>query len=158
MSNAPFYLPIADEVQLFTAAWQCRLPVLLRGPTGCGKTRFVEHMAASLVDRPVAPNTPRLITVACHEELTAHDLTGRYVQHGNETLWVDGPLTQAVRHGAFCYLDEVIAARKDSVVLIHPLSDHGRLLPIDQLGQVLPAHSDFMLVILTTVLGAPRRS
>jgi len=144
VSNTPFYLPIADEVQLFTAAWQCRLPVLLRGPTGCGKTRFVEHMAATLpVDRP----GDRLITVACHGDLTGSDLTGRYVLRGDETIWVDGPLTQAVRQGAFCYLDEVVEARKDTIALIHPLTDHRRMMPLDKLGEMLPAHPDFMLVI-----------
>jgi nitric oxide reductase NorQ protein len=144
VSNAPFYLPIADEIQLFTAAWKCRLPVLLRGPTGCGKTRFVEHMAATL---PVERPGNRLITVACHADLTGSDLTGRYLLRGDETTWVDGPLTQAVRQGAVCYLDEVVEARKDTIVLIHPLTDHRRILPLDKLGEVLPAHPDFMLVI-----------
>ena len=102
--SAPYYLPIADEVQLFTAAWECRLPVLLRGPTGCGKTRFVEYMAETLV--PERVGAPRLITVACHEDLTGSDLVGRFLLHGDETVWVDGPLTQAVKHGAVCYLDE----------------------------------------------------
>jgi nitric oxide reductase NorQ protein len=148
VTNAPFYLPIADEVQLFTAAWQCRLPVLLRGPTGCGKTRFVEHMAATLpVDRTAAQSPSRLITVACHEDLTGSDLVGRYLLRGDETIWVDGPLTQAVRTGSICYLDEVVEARKDTIVLIHPLTDHRRLLPLDKLGELLPAHPDFMLVI-----------
>ena len=144
MSNAPFYLPIADEVQLFTAAWQCRLPVLLRGPTGCGKTRFVEHMAATLT---AESNAQSLITVACHEDLTGSDLVGRYLLRGDETVWVDGPLTQAVRRGSICYLDEVVEARKDTIVLIHPLTDHRRILPLDKLGELLPAHPDFMLVI-----------
>lgn len=156
MSNAPFYLPIADEVQLFTAAWQCRLPVLLRGPTGCGKSRFVEHMAASL---PVEQRpTPRLITVACHGDLTASDLTGRYVSRGDESLWVDGPLTQAVRHGAICYLDELVEASEDLIVLIHPLSDQRRILPLDQAGELLSAHPEFMLVVSynPSQRGAPR--
>lgn len=151
MTDAPFYLPIADEVQLFTAAWQCRLPVLLRGPTGCGKTRFVEHMAATLPLQRSASGrdqaSPRLISVACHGDLTASDLTGRYSLHGHETVWEDGPLTQAVRHGAVCYLDEVVEARKDTIVLIHPLTDHRRILPLEKLAQQLPAHPDFMLVI-----------
>lgn len=145
-----FYLPIADEIQLFTAAWECRLPVLLRGPTGCGKTRFVEYMAQTLpVTRDAAQErgAPRLVTVACHEDLTGSDLVGRYLLQGDETRWVDGPLTQAVKHGAVCYLDEVVEARKDTIVLIHPLTDHRRLLPIDKLGQIVPAHPDFMLVI-----------
>ena len=148
VSNAPFYLPIADEVQVFTAAWQCRLPVLLRGPTGCGKTRFVEHMAATLpLDRSAGRAMPHLVTVACHEDLTGSDLTGRFVQRGDEPIWVDGPLTQAVRHGAVCYLDEVVEARKDTIVLLHPLTDHRRILPLDKLGELLPAHPDFILVI-----------
>lgn len=154
MSATPFYLPIADEVQLFTAAWECRLPVLLRGPTGCAKTRFVEYMAETLApkretdpDVGTDKNVPRLITVACHEDLTGSDLVGRFLLHGDETVWVDGPLTQAVKHGAVCYLDEIVEARKDTIVLIHPLTDHRRILPIDKLGQILPAHRDFMLVI-----------
>jgi nitric oxide reductase NorQ protein len=144
----PYYLPIADEVQVFTAAWECRLPVLLRGPTGCGKTRFVEYMAETLGSEARAAATgPRLITVACHEDLTGSDLVGRFLLQGDETVWVDGPLTQAAKRGAFCYLDEIVEARKDTIVLIHPLTDHRRILPIDKLGQILPAHPDFMLVI-----------
>jgi nitric oxide reductase NorQ protein len=144
-----YYLPIADEVEVFTAAWECRLPVLLRGPTGCGKTRFVEYMARTL---PISltradAETPRLITVACHEDLTGSDLVGRYLLRGDETIWVDGPLTQAVRSGAVCYLDEIVEARKDTIVLIHPLTDHRRILPVDKLGTILDAHPDFMLVI-----------
>lgn len=148
MTASPYYLPIADEVQLFTAAWECRLPVLLRGPTGCGKTRFVEYMAETLPSqrRPSA-SEPRLITVACHEDLTGSDLVGRYLLRGDETIWVDGPLTQAVKLGAMCYLDEIVEARKDTIVLIHPLTDHRRILPVDKLGQILPAHPEFMLVI-----------
>ncbi|MET0387866.1 MAG: CbbQ/NirQ/NorQ/GpvN family protein [Polyangiales bacterium] len=149
MSTDAFYVPVADEIQLFTAAWECRLPVLLRGPTGCGKTRFVEYMAQTL---PVAQlrasdASPRLITVACHEDLTGSDLVGRFLLRGDETVWVDGPLTQAVKHGSVCYLDEVVEARKDTIVLIHPLTDHRRILPVDKLGQILEAHPDFMLVI-----------
>jgi nitric oxide reductase NorQ protein len=146
VSAPPFYLPISDEVQLFTAAWECRLPVLLRGPTGCGKTRFVEYMAQTLAPQR-EQTTPRLITVACHEDLTGSDLVGRFLLHGDETVWVDGPLTQAVKQGAVCYLDEIVEARKDTIVLIHPLTDHRRILPVDKLGQILPAHPDFMLVI-----------
>jgi nitric oxide reductase NorQ protein len=146
VSAPPFYLPIADEVQVFTAAWECRLPVLLRGPTGCGKTRFVEYMAQTLMAQR-DPSAPRLITVACHEDLTGSDLVGRFLLQGDETIWVDGPLTQAVKHGAVCYLDEIVEARKDTIVLIHPLTDHRRILPMDKLGQILPAHPDFMLVI-----------
>jgi nitric oxide reductase NorQ protein len=150
VTASPYYLPVADEVQLFTAAWECRLPVLLRGPTGCGKTRFVEYMAQTLpTGRDVTAETAaaRLITVACHEDLTGSDLVGRFLLQGDETIWVDGPLTQAVKHGAVCYLDEIVEARKDTIVLIHPLTDHRRILPIDKLGQIMPAHPDFMLVI-----------
>ncbi len=148
MSTAPFYLPIADEVALFTAAYACRLPVLLKGPTGCGKTRFVEYMARQLrgASRNGGPDS-NLITVACHEDLTGSDLVGRYLIKGDETVWVDGPLTQAVKTGAICYLDEVVEARKDTTVLIHPLTDHRRILPIDKKGEIIEAHPDFLLVI-----------
>jgi nitric oxide reductase NorQ protein len=146
VSASAYYLPIADEVAVFTAAWECRLPVLPRGPTGCGKTRFVEHMSQALPSQR-SDSGPRLITVACHEDLTGSDLVGRYLLQGDETLWVDGPLTQAVKSGAVCYLDEIVEARKDTIVLIHPLTDHRRILPVDKLGQILPAHPDFMLVI-----------
>jgi nitric oxide reductase NorQ protein len=147
MTVAPYYLPIADEVELFTVAWECRLPVLLRGPTGCGKTRFVEAMAHRLPRTRAALDAPRLITVACHEDLTGSDLVGRFLLQGDATVFVDGPLTQAVKHGAICYLDEIVEARKDTIVLIHPLTDHRRILPIDKLGQIMEAHPDFMLVI-----------
>jgi len=148
VSAEPFYLPIGDEVTLFTAAYECRLPVLLKGPTGCGKTRFVEYMARKL--RGAAQNggpDGNLITVACHEDLTGSDLVGRYLIKGDETVWVDGPLTQAVKTGAICYLDEIVEARKDTTVLIHPLTDHRRILPIDKKGEILEAHPDFLLVI-----------
>ncbi len=141
----PYYLPIGDEVEIFSAAYKARLPVLLKGPTGCGKTRFVEHMAHELSALPEGPN--ELITVACHEDLTGSDLVGRFLIQGDETVWVDGPLTQAVRRGAICYLDEVVEARKDTTVLIHPLSDHRRILPIEKLGEILEAHAGFLLVI-----------
>jgi nitric oxide reductase NorQ protein len=143
----PWYLPVGDEVDVFTAAWQSRLPVLLKGPTGCGKTRFVEYMARRLGgvgDDGVADN---LITVACHEDLTGSDLVGRYLIKGDETVWVDGPLTQAVKAGAICYLDEIVEARKDTIVLIHPLTDHRRILPVDKKGEIITAHPDFLLVI-----------
>jgi nitric oxide reductase NorQ protein len=147
--DVPFYLPVGDEVEIFRAAWEARLPVLLKGPTGCGKTRFIEYMAATLPRRhpedAVIPGN--LITVACHEDLTGSDLVGRYLIKGDETVWIDGPLTRAVRHGAVCYLDEVVEARKDTVVLIHPLTDHRRILPIDKTGEILEAHSDFLLVL-----------
>ncbi|MEZ5742079.1 MAG: CbbQ/NirQ/NorQ/GpvN family protein [Burkholderiaceae bacterium] len=146
---APWYLPVGDEVALFEAAWTARLPVLLKGPTGCGKTRFVEHMAWRLShaagSRSVA--TEPLVTVACHEDLSATDLVGRYLLVGDDTVWMDGPLTRAVRSGALCYLDEVVEARQDTTVIIHSLTDHRRLLPIDKTGELLAAHPDFLLVI-----------
>jgi nitric oxide reductase NorQ protein len=147
-SAAPWYLPVADEVTLFEAAWRARLPVLLEGPTGCGKTRFVEHMAWRQFHRDATHllDTP-LITVACHEDLTATDLVGRYLLVNNQTVWSDGPLTRAVRHGAICYLDEVVEARKDTTVVIHSLTDHRRLLPIEKTGELLAAHPNFLLVI-----------
>ncbi len=137
-ADAPFYLPQGDEVALFTAAAAHDLPVLLKGPTGCGKTRFVTHMAARL-GRP-------LYTVACHDDLSAADLIGRYLLKGGETVWVDGPLTRAVRDGAICYLDEVVEARKDVTVVLHPLTDDRRILPIDRTGEELHAAPGFMLV------------
>jgi len=145
VKNTPYYLPIGDEAEIFEAAYACRLPVLLKGPTGCGKTRFVEWMASRMgAGSDVEGN---LITVACHEDLTGSDLVGRYLIKGDETIWVDGPLTQAVRRGAFCYLDEVVEARKDTTVLIHPLTDHRRMLPIDKRGEIIEAHPAFLLII-----------
>lgn len=137
--ETPFYLPVADEAEVFEASWKARIPVLLKGPTGCGKTRFVAHMAHKL-GRP-------LVTVACHEDLTASDLVGRYLLHGDDTVWVDGPLTAAVRHGAILYLDEVVEARKDTIVVIHPLTDHRRELSIDKLAAIVRAPAEFMLVV-----------
>jgi len=136
----PFYLPVAHEVEIFEAANAKHLPVLLKGPTGCGKTRFLEYMSYRLGPLP-------LITVACHEDLTATDLVGRYLLEGEETRWLDGPLSRAVKAGAICYLDEIVEARKDTTVLIHPLSDHRRMLPVERRGQVLEAHENFQLVI-----------
>ncbi len=154
--DEPYYLPIADEVQLFETAYAQRIPVLLKGPTGAGKTRFVEYMAYKL-GRPITKLSTRtgeqaehrmpLITVACHEDLTASDLVGRYLLDTDGTRWVDGPLTRAVKVGAICYLDEVVEARKDTTVLIHPLTDYRRLLPIEKLGQVVEANEGFLLVI-----------
>jgi nitric oxide reductase NorQ protein len=138
-AEAPFYLPQGDECNVFEAAHANALPVLLKGPTGCGKTRFVTHMAAKL-DRP-------LYTVACHDDLSAADLIGRYLLKGGETVWVDGPLTRAVREGAICYLDEVVEARKDVTVVLHPLTDDRRMLPIDRTGEELRAKPGFMLVV-----------
>ncbi len=135
----PFYAEVRGEIGLFTIAARNRMPVMLKGPTGCGKTRFVQHMAYRL-NRP-------LITVACHEDLTASDLVGRYLIKGQETVWVDGPLTLGVKHGAIVYLDEIVEARKDTTVIIHPLSDDRRLLPIEKKGQIVEAVDDFMLVI-----------
>ena len=135
----PYYRPLRNEVELFEAAYKGRLPVMLKGPTGCGKTRFVEHMAWKL-GRP-------LITVACHEDLSSTDLVGRFLLEGEETVWHDGPLTRAVRQGAICYLDEVVEARKDTVVIIHPLTDHRRRLPIEKRGTVVDAPAEFMLVV-----------
>lgn len=137
-ADAPFYLPQADECDIFAAAFAKTLPLLLKGPTGCGKTRFVAHMAARL-GRP-------LYTVACHDDLSAADLIGRYLLKGGETVWVDGPLTRAVREGAICYLDEVVEARKDVAVVLHPLTDDRRILPIDRTGEELQAAPGFMLV------------
>ncbi len=150
LTEEPWYLPLADEVQIFEAAYQARLPVLLKGPTGCGKTRFVEHMTWRLYRQTDSVRrsleTP-LLTVACHEDLTATDLVGRYLLSGDSTVWMDGPLTRAVRSGAICYLDEIVEARKDTTVVIHSLTDHRRVLPIEKTGELLDAHNDFLLVI-----------
>ena len=148
--SEPYYLPLADEVEVFEAAYDSRLPVLLKGPTGCGKTRFVEHMTWRLYETSDGPRGELdmpLVTVSCHEDLTATDLVGRYLLRGDETVWQDGPLTQAVRTGAICYLDEIVEARKDTTVLVHSLTDHRRILPIDKTGELLAAHADFLLVI-----------
>jgi nitric oxide reductase NorQ protein len=137
-AEVPFYLPQGDECEVFELAYANELPLLLKGPTGCGKTRFVAHMASRL-GRP-------LYTVACHDDLAAADLIGRYLLKGGETVWVDGPLTRAVREGAICYLDEVVEARKDVTVVLHPLTDDRRILPIDRTGEELEAAPGFMLV------------
>ncbi|MFV2089396.1 MAG: CbbQ/NirQ/NorQ/GpvN family protein [Pseudomonadales bacterium] len=145
----PYYLPIADEVALFESAYRQHIPVLLKGPTGCGKTRFVEYMSWRLhrhIGNRDEEGVP-LITVACHEDLTASDLVGRYLLEGEETRWIDGPLTRAVKVGAICYLDEVVEARKDTTVLIHPLADHRRMLPIEKRGELLEAADGFLLVM-----------
>src|SRR5690242_18984971 len=135
----PPYVPSGNECALFEHAWRRRLPVLLKGPTGCGKTRFVAHMAARL-------SLP-LHTVACHDDLTAADLTGRYLLEGDDTVWSDGPLTRAVREGGICYLDEVVEARKDVTVVLHPLTDDRRILPLERTGEELIAPPTFMLVV-----------
>ena len=137
-ASAPFYAPVADECELFETAYNNDLPMLLKGPTGCGKPRFVAHMAARL-ERP-------LYTVACHDDLSASDLVGRFLLKGGETVWVDGPLTRAVREGAICYLDEVVEARKDVTVVLHPLTDDRRILPLDKTGEEIEATPGFMLV------------
>jgi nitric oxide reductase NorQ protein len=139
ITSAPFYHQTGNERAVFEAAAASRLPVMLKGPTGCGKTRFVEHMAWHL-KRP-------LMTVACHEDMTAADLAGRYLLNGEGTVWSDGPLTTAVRHGAICYLDEVVEARQDTTVVIHPLTDNRRILPLDRKGELVAAHPDFLLVV-----------
>ncbi|MCE2945543.1 MAG: CbbQ/NirQ/NorQ/GpvN family protein [bacterium] len=138
-ATAPYYEPQGREVEIFEAAYGKRLPVMLKGPTGCGKTRFLEHMAWRL-NRP-------LVTVSCHEDLTSSDLVGRFLLEGSETVWQDGPLTRAVKAGAICYLDEIVEARTDSTVIIHPLTDHRRRLPLEKTGREISAHEDFLLVI-----------
>ncbi len=137
--DVPYYRTVANECAVFETAHRLRLPLLLKGPTGCGKTRFVAHMAARL-GRP-------LFTVACHDDLTAADLTGRYLLKGGQTEWFDGPLTRAVRMGGICYLDEIVEARKDVTVILHPLTDDRRILPLERTGETLEAPDDFMLVV-----------
>jgi nitric oxide reductase NorQ protein len=139
LESEPYYLPTADEVSLFEKCHQRGLSVMLKGPTGCGKTRFVEHMAWRL-GRP-------LVTVACHDDLSASDLTGRYLVRGGDTVWQDGPLTLAARLGAICYLDEIVEARQDTIVVIHPLSDDRRLLPLEKTRELIEAAEGFQLVI-----------
>jgi len=147
LDDAPYYLPAADEIELFTAAYDQRIPVLLKGPTGCGKTRFVEHMAWRIAREREQPVDTPLVTVACHDDMTASDLVGRYLLSSDGTRWLDGPLTQAVRSGAICYLDEIVEARKDTTVILHSLTDHRRMLPVERLGTTIPAHPDFLLVV-----------
>jgi nitric oxide reductase NorQ protein len=139
IETEPYYEPVGDELAVFDAAYRNQLPVLLKGPTGCGKTRFMEHMAWRL-QRP-------LITVSCHDDLTASDLVGRYLVTGGETVWVDGPLARAVRSGAICYLDEIVEARKDTTVVIHPLADDRRVLPMEKLGEIIEAGPEFCMAI-----------
>jgi nitric oxide reductase NorQ protein len=135
----PYYRPTGDEIALYEAAYAVRMPMMLKGPTGCGKTRFAEYMAWRL-GRP-------LVTIACHEDMSASDLVGRYLLDAAGTRWQDGPLTLAVRHGAICYLDEVVEARQDTTVVIHPLTDARRVLPLEKRGELVHAHPDFQLVI-----------
>lgn len=139
IENEPFYQAVGDEIDIFEAAYAQKLPILLKGPTGCGKTRFMEYMAWRL-------NKP-LITVSCHDDLTASDLVGRFLVSGGETVWVDGPLARAVRSGGICYLDEIVEARKDTMVVIHPLADDRRVLPMEKVGELLEASEDFCLAI-----------
>lgn len=139
IDEEPYYEATGEEVAVFEAAWRHRLPVMLKGPTGCGKTRFIEYMAWKL-GKP-------LITVACHEDMTASDLVGRYLLEGQGTVWHDGPLTQAVRHGAICYLDEIVEAHQDTTVIIHPLTDERRILPLEKKNELVKAHPDFQLVV-----------
>lgn len=139
ITEEPYYEAQGDEIKWYQAAYDARLPVMVKGPTGCGKSRFIEHMAYKL-GKP-------LITVACNEDMTASDLVGRYLLDANGTRWLDGPLTVAARIGAICYLDEVVEARQDTTVVIHPLTDHRRTLPLDKKGETITAHPDFQLVI-----------
>ena len=159
--DEPYYVPVADELEIFTAAYNQHIPVLLKGPTGCGKTRFVEYMAWKL-GRPLATVKDKdgkaeeldegevrvpLVTIACHEDLTASDLVGRYLLDAEGTRWMDGPMTRAVKNGAILYLDEVVEARKDTTVLIHPLTDHRRILPVEKTGSIIEADDRFLLCI-----------
>jgi nitric oxide reductase NorQ protein len=139
VTSEPYYRPVTNEVEMYEAAYAARMPVMLKGPTGCGKSRFVEYMAWRL-KKP-------LITVACNEDMTASDLVGRFLLDINGTKWQDGPLTVAARIGAICYLDEVVEARQDTTVVIHPLTDHRRNLPLEKKGEVVTAHPDFQIVI-----------
>jgi nitric oxide reductase NorQ protein len=139
ITQEPFYQPQTNEIALFEAAYRAKLPVMVKGPTGCGKSRFVEYMAWKL-GKP-------LITVACNEDMTASDLVGRYLLEANGTRWLDGPLATAARIGAICYLDEIVEARQDTTVVIHPLTDHRRQLPLEKKGELIQAHTDFQLVI-----------
>ena len=139
ITEEPYYAPVGDEITIFESAYKNHLPVLLKGPTGCGKTRFMEYMAWRL-HRP-------LITVSCHDDLTASDLVGRFLIRGGETIWVDGPLARSVKEGAICYLDEIVEARKDTMVVIHPLADDRRVLPIEKLGELLEAPPEFGLTV-----------
>ncbi len=139
IENEPYYESVNDEIEVFEAAYNNQLPVLLKGPTGCGKTRFMEYMSWKLKHS--------LITVSCHDDLTASDLVGRYLVTGGETVWVDGPLARSVRAGSICYLDEIVEARKDTTVVIHPLCDDRRVLPMEKLGELLEAPPEFCMAI-----------
>lgn len=161
LTEEPYYVPLGDEVELFEAAYFQKIPVLFKGPTGCGKTRFVEYMSYRLAqpltkitqkdetvpDGDANGRTVPLVTIACHEDLSASDLVGRYLLEGDSTVWIDGPLTRAVKAGGICYLDEIVEARKDTTVLIHPLTDHRRVLPVEKKGELLEAADGFLLVL-----------
>ena len=156
LDEEPYYVPVGDEVELFEAAYKQKLPLIFKGPTGCGKTRFVEYMSYKLGaeltkvmknDADDSTVNLPLVTIACHEDLTGSDLVGRYLLEGDQTVWLDGPLTRAVKAGGICYLDEVVEARKDTTVLIHPLTDHRRILPIEKRGELLQAADGFLLVL-----------
>jgi nitric oxide reductase NorQ protein len=166
LTEEPYYLPVNDEIELFEAAYAQKIPVLFKGPTGCGKTRFIEYMSYRLgqpetqvrqrssagsdgkdgQEEMVRDHLP-LVTIACHEDLTASDLVGRYLLEGDETVWIDGPLSRAVKVGGICYLDEIVEARKDTTVIIHPLTDHRRILPVEKRGELLEAGEGFLLVL-----------
>jgi nitric oxide reductase NorQ protein len=155
LKKEPYYLPVNDEVELFEAAYKQKIPVIFKGPTGCGKTSQIEYMSYKIgvsltklkkQDNPNQNNVP-LVTIACHEDLTASDLVGRYLLEGDKTVWIDGPLTRAVKAGGICYLDEIVEARKDTTVIIHPLTDHRRILPVEKKGELLEAADGFLLVL-----------
>ncbi len=158
LTEEPYYVPVGDEIELFEAAYAQKIPVIFKGPTGCGKTRFVEYMSYRL-GQPLTKvrqngggeagegDTLPLVTIACHEDLTASDLVGRYLLEGDRTVWIDGPLTRAVKAGGICYLDEIVEARKDTTVLIHPLTDHRRILPVEKRGELLEAADGFLLIL-----------
>ncbi|MDA0770580.1 MAG: AAA family ATPase [SAR202 cluster bacterium Casp-Chloro-G4] len=158
LTEEPYYKPVGDEIELFEAAYKQKIPLIFKGPTGCGKTRFVEYMSYRLGQTltkvkqtgddgaPRAGNIP-LVTIACHEDLTSSDLVGRYLLEGDSTVWIDGPLTRAVKVGGICYLDEIVEARKDTTVLIHPLTDHRRILPVEKKGELLEAAEGFLLIL-----------
>ncbi|MBE31375.1 MAG: CbbQ/NirQ/NorQ/GpvN family protein [Dehalococcoidia bacterium] len=145
IDKEPFYVPVSDEIQVFESAYNQKVPILLKGPTGTGKTRFVEYMSW-YISSNMKKSVP-LITVACHEDLTASDLVGRYLIDSSGTKWIDGPLTRAVKSGGICYLDEIVEARKDTTVIVHPLTDHRRILTIDKLGEVVEAADEFLMVV-----------
>ena len=165
LEEEPYYLPVSDEVELFEAAYKQRIPVLFKGPTGCGKTRFIEYISYKLgapltkvkkgsgtkskknAEKNSYKSSIPLVTIACHEDLTASDLVGRYLLEGETTVWLDGPLTRAVKAGGICYLDEIVEARKDTTVIIHPLTDHRRILPVEKKGELLEAAPGFLLVL-----------